>query len=64
MQTGLCAYQWFFWHSWEVSAAFSRLRTEKKTLTDLVTIITALALVTLKGLVANFRLDLPTIEAA
>jgi hypothetical protein len=64
MQTGLCAFQWVFWHSWEVSAAFSWLRTEKKTLTDLVTIITALALVTLKRLVADFRLDLPTIEAA
>jgi hypothetical protein len=37
---------------------------EQKTLSDLVTIIATLALVALKRLMADFRLDLPTMEAA
>jgi hypothetical protein len=48
MQTGLWAFQCFFWQSWEVSAACQRVR--RRVLTDLVAIPATLALVALECL--------------
>jgi hypothetical protein len=47
-----------------ISSMFMAQSRQKKRLTDLVTIIPAHALVALERLVADFRLNLPTIEAA